>query len=189
MQQVRRLIDTIAPDRRLGDDPGRNRDRQGTGGAQPPRQEPRVPIAPSSRSTAARCPKTWSRASSSAIARAPSPAPTPTARGSSRSPTAARSSSTKSASSTRASRSSSCGSSNPVRFARSARTSPSGSMSGCCARPIAIFARWWPTSCSAKISSSASIRSRSTCRRSASAKPTSVPWPTTCCCVMQPGAA
>ena len=43
-----------------------------------------------------------------------------------------------------------------------------------CARPIAIFARWWPTSCSAKTCSSASIRSRSTCRRSESAKPTSV---------------
>ena len=52
-------------------------------------------------------PKTWSRASSSAIARGPSPAPIPTARGSSRSPTAARSSSTRSASSTRACRSSS----------------------------------------------------------------------------------
>ena len=39
MQQVRRLIDTIAPYRGHRHDPGRDRDRQGAGRAQPPREE------------------------------------------------------------------------------------------------------------------------------------------------------
>ena len=44
MQQVRRLIETIAPTDATRDDPGRDRHRQGAGRAQPARQEP---IAPS----------------------------------------------------------------------------------------------------------------------------------------------
>ena len=77
-------------DRRIGDDPGRNRHGQRAGRAQPAREEPPRRAARSSRSTAVLCPKTWSRASYSAIARAPSLVPMPIARGFSRSPTAAR---------------------------------------------------------------------------------------------------
>ena len=64
-----------------------------------------------------------------------------TARGSSRSPTAAPCSSTRSASSTRACRSSCCGSSSRARSAASARTSRSASTSGSSAPPTATSAR------------------------------------------------
>ena len=129
------------PDRRQRDDPGRDRHRQGADRPQPARQEPPRRRRRSSRSTAAPCPRTSSRASCSATARGPSPAPTPTARGSSRSPTAARCSSTRSASWTRASRSSCCGSSSRARSAASARTTRSASTSASSAPPTATSAR------------------------------------------------
>ena len=141
MQQVRRLIDTIAPSEAtvmiLGE--------TGTGKELVAPASTRRAIAPaasSSPSTAARCPRTWSRASSSAIARGPSPVPMRTARGSSRSPMAARSSSTRSASLTRACRSSCCGFSSLERSAAWERTSPSGSTWPFSAQPTAIFATW-----------------------------------------------
>ena len=48
MQPVRRLIETIAPDRRHRHDPGRDRHRQGADRAEPPREEPprRAPFIP-----------------------------------------------------------------------------------------------------------------------------------------------
>ncbi len=69
-----------------------------------------------------------------------------------------------------------CGSSNPARSAESARTSRSASTSASSARPIATCATWSPTSSSAKTCSSGSTRSRSTCPLCASAKPTSPRW-------------
>ena len=80
-------------------------------------------------STAPRCPTTSSRRSSSATRAAPSPAPSASAPASSRRPTAARCSSTKSASCRRARRPSCCASSRTARCAASARTCRGGSTS------------------------------------------------------------
>ena len=166
MQQVRRLIETIAPTDAsvmiLGE--------TGTGKelvARSLHDKSRRPTAPSFPSIAEHCPRTWSRASSSATGKVPSPVPTPIARDFSRWPTEERCSSTKWASWTRAFRSSSCGSWNRARSAASARMSHSGSMCACSAPRIAICATWSPANCSAKTCSSGSIPSRSTCPRCA----------------------
>ena len=79
-----------------GADRRRIRRRQGADRPRHPGRERRA-AAPSSPSTAARFPKTWSSASCSATRRAPSPAPSTSASASSRKPTAARCSSTRSA--------------------------------------------------------------------------------------------
>ena len=94
MAAVHRLIATVAPTDAtvliLGE--------TGTGKELAARtlwqQSKRKPTCRSCRSTAARCRRTWSRASCSATARAPSPAPTAITRACSRWPTAARCSST-----------------------------------------------------------------------------------------------
>ena len=141
MQQVRRLIDTIAPSEAtvmiLGET-GTGKELVARSLHEKSDRASRafIPV------NCGACPRTWSRASSSAIARAPSPAPMPTARGSSRLPMAARSSSTRSASLTRACRSSCCGSSNRERSAAWARTSPSGLMCASSAPRTATFATW-----------------------------------------------
>ena len=95
MRKVLELVQHVAPDRRHGADPRRERHRQGDHRPRDPRQQPAALLSRSCRSTAARCPRACSRASSSATRRAPSPAPSTAARARSRWPTAARSSSTR----------------------------------------------------------------------------------------------
>ena len=97
MQRVFEVMEKVAADRRHRADHRRDRHRQGAGRARDPRRGPAQGARASSPRTAARCPRRCSRASSSATSAAPSPAPTPTRRACSRSPTAARSSSTRSA--------------------------------------------------------------------------------------------
>ncbi len=99
-RDARHLQDHLE-DRRLQDHGahhGRERHGQGARRARHPRASRRARPRPSSPSTAARSPRTCSRASCSATRRAPSPTPAPTAAASSRRPTAARCSSTRSAS-------------------------------------------------------------------------------------------
>ena len=174
MQQVRRLIETIAPTDAsvmiLGET-GTGKELIARNMHDKSRRSDRafIPV------NCGACPRTSSKANSSAIARGLSPGPTPTGRASSRWPTAAHSSSTRSASWTRACRSSCCVSSNPARSVAWARTSRSAWMFASSAPRIATFGRWSRTSCSAKTSSSGSILSRSSCRRSASVRETSRP--------------
>ena len=84
-------------DRRHRADPRRVGHRQGTGRARDPQPQPARAMARSSRSIARRSRASWSRANCSATRRAPSPARSRAARASSRRPTAARCSSTRSA--------------------------------------------------------------------------------------------
>ena len=66
---------------RAGADPGRDRHRQGAGGARDPRRRPARATSRSWRSTAPRCPRRCSRASCSATRAAPSPGATADRRG------------------------------------------------------------------------------------------------------------
>ena len=86
------------PDRIDRADPRRDRHRQGTGRPHPLPAEQARRHAVRPRQLRRPVARTWSKASCSAIARAPSPAPTAITRACSRWPTAARCSSTKSAS-------------------------------------------------------------------------------------------
>ena len=99
MQEVYELIGKVAGDQGDGADPGRERRRQGAGRPRDPLQQRRAPTGRSSSSTARRCRRASSKASCSATRRARSPAPSPCARAASNWPTAARSSSTRSANS------------------------------------------------------------------------------------------
>ena len=103
MQAVFNFIRKVAPTTRAGLDSRRERHRQGNGGAGAPPPE-RAGNGRLSPSTATRSRKTCSRASFSAMKRAPSPAPTRSAKGTSSRPPAARSFSTKSANCRRRSR-------------------------------------------------------------------------------------
>ncbi len=98
MQAVFTFVRKVAPDQRAGPDSRRKRHRQGDGGAGAPSPQPAERRARSSPSTATRFRRTCSRANSSATRRAPSPARTRSARGTSRRPLEARSFSTRSAS-------------------------------------------------------------------------------------------
>ena len=162
MQQVRRLIDTIAPTDAsvmiLGE--------TGTGKELVARSiHDKSRRADPSAFIPVSCgaPGQLGRASSSATAKGRSRAPIRTARASSKSPTAVPSSSTKSASSTRAFRSNFCDSLNPERSAASVKTSRSMSTCAFSVPPIATSATWSGTNFSAKTCSSGSIRSRSSC--------------------------
>ena len=84
-------------DQEHGADHRRDRHRQGAGGARHPRPQRAARACRSSRSTARRSPRRCSSPSCSATCAAPSPARSPTKKGRSRWPTAARSSSTRSA--------------------------------------------------------------------------------------------
>ena len=75
MLKVCRMIEKVAPDRRVGADPRRKRHRQGTGRARVALAERPQGAHVSSRSTARRFRSSCSRASCSATRRAPSPAP------------------------------------------------------------------------------------------------------------------
>ena len=97
MQHVFALIERVARTDLHRADHGRERHRQGADRAGHPLREPARARGASCRSTAAPCPRTCSRASCSATSAAPSPARCATRRGCSRRPTAARSSSTRSA--------------------------------------------------------------------------------------------
>ena len=97
MLKVCRMIEKVAPTRRVGADARRERHRQGTAGARRAHAEPARERAISSRSTARRFPSSCSRASCSATRRARSPARSSRRSASSRPPTAARCSSTRSA--------------------------------------------------------------------------------------------
>ena len=97
MQEVYDLIAQVCQQRRDRADPRRERHRQGAGRPRDPLQQRRGRTSRSSRSTAPRCPRTCSRASCSATRRGRSPARSPSARAGSSWPTAARSSSTRSA--------------------------------------------------------------------------------------------
>ena len=111
MAPVRALVRAGGADAGDGAAHRRERDGQGARGAGDPRLEPPARRAPSSRCTARRSPRRSSRASCSATSAAPSPARPRRARGGSSWPTAARSSSTRSARCPRRCRSSSCASS------------------------------------------------------------------------------
>ena len=113
----RRRLQHSRPDR------GRERRRQGADRARHPGRERAQGASPSSSSTAAPSPRTWSRASCSATRRARSPAPSRSASASSRRPTAARCSSTRSASCRSTPRSSCCA---RCRKARSIPSAPRG---------------------------------------------------------------
>ena len=78
---------------------------------------------------------------------------------------------------------------NRARSAASAKMSRFASTCASCAPPIETCARWWPTSSFARTCSSGSIPSRSTYPHSASAKPTSPHSPTTCSPGMHRGGA
>ena len=101
---------------------GRVGHRQGAGRARHPRGQRARRAAVRRRSTAARFPRSCSRPSSSATARARSPAPTTTATASSRRPTAARCSSTRSATCRWRCSRSCCARSRSARCGRSARS-------------------------------------------------------------------
>ena len=97
MRDLCQMIETVAPSARDGAHHRRDRHRQGSDRARHPPDQPAPRSIGSSRSTAARSPRRCSRPSSSAMRAARSPAPSPRARAASNRPTAARSSSTKSA--------------------------------------------------------------------------------------------
>ena len=123
MRAVLDAVERVAPASAVGADPRRVGHRQGAGGAAHPR-----PLGAGARgrswpSTARPSPTRWSRASSSAIAAAPSPARTATARASSGRRTAAPCSSTRSATWRSRPRPSSCACSRRGRSSRWAAAS------------------------------------------------------------------
>ena len=124
MQQVVRPDRPGRADRRHGPDHRRERHRQGAGGADDPRAQPRRARSRSCRSTAARSRRPSSRASSSATSAAASRAPTASTRATSSARTAARCSSTRSPRCRWSCRSSCCACSRPARSRASAAAEP-----------------------------------------------------------------
>ena len=168
-------------DRRPGPDRRRERNRQGAGRRRAPSPLDRAPPAPSSGSTAGRCPRAWSRASCSATRRAPSPEPTARSPAGSSVPPAAPSSSTRSASCRsrprpRSSASFSSGSSSASGGPRHSAPTLASS------RPrTATCPERSPPVGFAKTCSTASTSRGSSSRRSATAPRISPPWPSTSC--------
>jgi two-component system response regulator HydG len=152
----------------------RERHRQGAARARAARELARAPRARSSPSTAPRSPSRSSRASCSATRRARSPAPPPRATAASRRRRVAPCSSTRSARSRATSRSSSCACCRRARSSASAAAaSRAGSTSAWSPRPTSISPRRSAPAASARICSTGSTSSRSTCRRCATAARTS----------------